>query len=136
MAKHSSEDGRVGGGFGPDTIEGGIRERVLDVIQAIVSEELEAALGAGVSTRVDGRQGYRHGTRARTVTTSLGPTTIEMPRARLHGSGDGPREWRSATIPRYQRRTARVDEAILGTAASRRADVEGCRLAAGGAPGR
>ena len=42
MAKHSSEDGRVGGGFGPDTIEGGIRERVREVIQAIVNEELEA----------------------------------------------------------------------------------------------
>ena len=71
-------------------------------------------MGAGVSTRVEGRQGYRHGTRVRTVTTSLGPTTIEMPRARLHGSEDGTREWRSAMVPRYQRRTARVDEAILG----------------------
>ncbi len=114
MAKHSSEDGRVGGAFGPDSIEGGIRERVREVIQAIVNEELEAALGAAASTRVEGRQGYRHVARARTVTTSLGPTTIQMPRGRLHGMGDEPREWRSATIPRYQRRTARVDEAILG----------------------
>ena len=114
VGKHISEDVRGGGEFGPDSIESGIRERVREVIQTIVNEELEAALGAGVSTRVEGRQGYRHGTRARTVTTSLGPTTIEMPRARLHGSEDGSREWRSATVPRYQRRTARVDEAILG----------------------
>jgi transposase-like protein len=114
VAKHSSQDGRVDREFGPDSIEGGIRERVREVIQTIVNEELEAALGAGVSRRVEGRQGYRHGTRERTVTTSLGPTTIEMPRARLHGSDDGTREWRSATVPRYQRRTARVDEAILG----------------------
>jgi putative transposase len=113
VAKHNSEDVRAGGEFGPDSIESGIRERVRVVIQAIVNQELEAALGAAVSTRVEGRQGYRHGARARTVTTSLGPTTIEMPRARLHG-GDGTREWHSATIPRYQRRTARVDEAILG----------------------
>lgn len=115
MGKHSSEDVAVVGAFGPDSIESGIRERVRVVIQTIVNEELEAALGAGVSTRVAGRQGYRHGARVRTVTTSLGPTTIEMPRARLHGGReDGTREWRSATVPRYQRRTARVDEAILG----------------------
>jgi transposase-like protein len=79
-----------------------------------VNEELEAALGASASKRVEGRQGYRHGTRPRTVTSSLGPTTIQMPRARLHDSDGGSREWRSRTIARYQRRTARVDEAILG----------------------
>ena len=86
MAKHSSEDGRVGGEFGPDSIEGGIRERVREVIQAIVNEELEAALGAAASTRVEGRQGYRHGARARTVTTSLGPTTIQMPQGACTGA--------------------------------------------------
>ncbi len=101
MGKHISEDVRVGVAFGPDSIEGGIRERVREVIQTIVNQELEAALGASPSTRVEGRQGYRHGTRARTVTTSLGPTTIGMPRARLHGDEDGSREWRSVTIPRY-----------------------------------
>jgi hypothetical protein len=53
VAKHSSEDVRVGGEFGPDSIESGIRERVREVIQTIVNEELEAALGAGVSTRVE-----------------------------------------------------------------------------------
>jgi transposase-like protein len=114
VGKHISEDVGADGAFGPDSIERGIREKVREVIQTIVDEELEAALGAGPSTRVEGRQGYRHGTRARTVTTSLGPTTIEMPRARLHSGTDGTHEWRSATVPRYQRRTARVDEAILG----------------------
>jgi transposase-like protein len=114
MGKHISEDVRADEAFGPDSIERGIREKVREVIQTIVNEELEAALGAGPSTRVEGRQGYRHGTRARTVTTSVGPTTIEMPRARLHDGADGPREWHSVTVPRYQRRTARVDEAILG----------------------
>ena len=114
MRKHISESVRAGVAFGPDSIEIGIRGRVREVIQAIVNEELEAALGASASSRTEGRQGYRHGTRARTVTSSLGPTTIEMPRARLHGHGGEAREWRSRTIPRYQRRTARVDEAILG----------------------
>jgi putative transposase len=113
VGKHISESVREGVTFGPDTIETEIRERVREVIQAVVNEELEAALGAGASSRAEGRQGYRHGTRPRTVTSSLGPTTIEMPRARLR-SESGSREWRSNTIPRYQRRTARVDEAILG----------------------
>ena len=59
-----------------------MRERVLDLLEAVIEEELEAALGAQRSARVGAtRQGYRHGTRARTVTTSLGPTTIARPRA-------------------------------------------------------
>jgi transposase-like protein len=36
-----------------------------------------------------------------------------MPRARVHGS-DGTREWRSQLLGRYERRTQRVDEALLG----------------------
>ena len=48
--------------FGPDTIEGTMRARVREMIEAIVQEELEAVLGASKSARVgDMRQGYRHG---------------------------------------------------------------------------
>jgi len=98
-----------------DTIERVMRERVRDTIERIVAEELEAALGAARSARVgEARAGYRHGTRSRTLTTSLGPTTITMPRARLATDDGGMTEWASAAVPRYQRRTARVDEAILG----------------------
>jgi hypothetical protein len=76
---------------------------------------VHVALGAARSARVgDVRAGYRHGTRARTLTTSLGPTTITMPRARRATAAGGTTEWASAAVPRYQRRTARVDEAILG----------------------
>ena len=80
-----------------------------------MEEELEAALGAARSARVgETRQDYRHGTRERTLTTSLGPTTFSMPRARLV-TGDGTSaEWRSQLVPRYQRRSERVDAAILG----------------------
>ena len=60
------------------------------------------------------RVGYRHGKRPRTLTTSLGATTIAMPRARVEGADGRRREWHSRVIPRYQRRTERVDEAILG----------------------
>jgi transposase-like protein len=81
----------------------------------LVDEELDAALGAAKSQRVGvARSGYRHGSRPRQLTTSLGRTTIAMPRARLIDEDGSSREWRSRMIPRYQRRTERVDEAILG----------------------
>jgi len=90
-------------------------ERIRDTIEMVVEQELEAALGAALSARVgETRQGYRHGTRERTLTTSLGPTTIEMPRARVRQADGSTAEWRSHTVRRYQRRTTRVDEAILG----------------------
>ena len=103
------------GGAGKGSLEELMRERIRATIEAIVDEELEAALGAGRSARVGSvRAGYRHGKRERTLSTSLGATTIAMPRARLEGADGKRREWRSRMIPRYQRRTERVDEAILG----------------------
>jgi putative transposase len=97
------------------TLETLIRRRARGLIDAIVEEELEAALGAAESARVGAaRQGYRHGTRDRTLTTSLGPTPFAMPRARVRTAEGATAEWRSELVPRYQRRSERVDEAILG----------------------
>jgi putative transposase len=48
------------------------------------------------------------------LTTSLGPTTFAMPRARLVTAKGRTEEWRSQLVPRYQRRSAQVDEAMLG----------------------
>lgn len=49
-----------------------MRRRIRDTIEELVKEELDAALGAPKSARVgEERHGYRHGTRERTVTTSL-----------------------------------------------------------------
>jgi putative transposase len=102
--------------WGPDTIEAEIRERIRAIIEAIVEEELESTLGAGKSQRVgEGRTGYRHGVRERQLTTSLGKTTIRLPRARLTGADGADSEWHSRVIPRYQRRTERVDGALLGS---------------------
>src|SRR5216684_311287 len=101
--------------FDRDTIERTIRERVRDIIEEIVEAELDAALGAEVSQRVGKqRQGYRHGYRERTLTTSTGPTTFAMPRARLSKRDGGRHEWQSQTVARYERRSRRVDEAIVG----------------------
>ena len=109
-----SKKGLSGEEFGLDSIEQAMRGRIRETIEALVEEELEIALGAARSERVGSRSGYRHGTRSRTVTTSLGPTTFSMPRARLRGADGEEREWRSRTIGRYERRTERVDEALLG----------------------
>ena len=102
-------------GPGKGALEEVMRERIRVTIENIVDEELEAALGAAPSQRVGlVRAGYRHGKRLRTLTTSLGVTMIAMPRARIEDDDGRRREWRSQMIPRYQRRTERVDEAILG----------------------
>lgn len=108
-----SEDSRDAR-YGPDSIEGRMRERIREVIEKLVKEELDEALGAAKSERVEGRRGYRHGSRERTLTTSLGATSFAMPRARISGESGRVREWQSQVVPRYERRTARVDEAILG----------------------
>ena len=74
-------------------LEVAIRQRARWLIDAIVEEELEHALGAAPSVRVGAaRAGYRHGTRGRTLTTSLGPTTFAMPRARVVTSEGGTTE--------------------------------------------
>ena len=114
-----SNDSRAGvAGEAPrvdgDSIELRMRERIRVTIEEIVEEELATALGAGRSSRVEERRGYRHGTRERTLTTTLGPATFEMPRARVVAADGARKEWRSETVRRYERRTARLDEAILG----------------------
>jgi putative transposase len=108
--------GEEGFEWGADTIEAEIRERIRGMIEAVVEQELEASLGAGKSQRVGaGRIGYRHGARERQLSTSLGKTTIMLPRARLKDADGAESEWHSRIIPRYQRRTERVDAALLGT---------------------
>ena len=76
-------------------------------------------IGGGAGSGVFGARG--HGApwlsawdRERTLTTSLGPTTFAMPRARVRTADGATAEWRSELVPRYQRRSERVDEAILG----------------------
>jgi len=101
--------------FGPDTIEQYMREQIREKLEKLIEEEVLLAMGAGRYERVgEERRGYLHGKRRRTLTTSLGPTTLEMPRARLKAGTGETTEWSSRIVPRYQRRTGRIDEAILG----------------------
>jgi putative transposase len=115
------------GGQGEGALQELMRERIRAAIETIVDEELEAALGAARSQRVGPvRVGYRHGKRLRTLTNSLGATTNALPRARVEEADGRRREWRSRIIPRYQRRTERVDEAILGVHLSGTSIPAGC----------
>jgi hypothetical protein len=76
--------------------------------------ELEAALGARVSQRVGEEwNGCRHGHRERTLTTSLGATTISMPRARLNGADGSSAEWHSETVRRYERKWQKRCAAVV-----------------------
>jgi transposase-like protein len=71
--------------FSRDSIEQAMRLRIRDTIEDLVKEELDAALGAPKSARVgEQRQGYCHGLRERTLTTSLGPATFAMPLTARH----------------------------------------------------
>ena len=79
-----------------------------------MEQELEAALGRGRYERAGGPVGHRHGHRRRQLTGSFGPVELTVPRARLRAEDGGSREWRSAVLPRYARRTRQLEALIAG----------------------
>ena len=91
-----------------------IRGRIRESIEDILWEELAIALGAAKSERTGKRKGYRNGKGERRLVTELGPLTITVPRGRIQTEDGKETEWRSPLLPRYMRRTERVNEAILG----------------------
>ena len=91
----------------------GWRRQVRETISELLQEELEAALGVGRHERSESRRGHRHGGERRLVSTEVGPATIEVPRGRLFTEDGTTTEWQSKVLPRYQRRTKRVEETIL-----------------------
>ncbi len=98
-----------------DPIEDGVRGRVRAFIEAILEEELEAALGRARYERTDeGPRGWRNGHRERQVIGTFGPETVRVPRARLMREEGGTAEWRSKGLRRYQRLTKRAEALIAG----------------------
>ena len=117
-------------------IEAGIRGRIRGFIEALIEQELAAALGrqryqrrpgvtAGTGAPADTAgagdaadpppaAGHRHGRRTRRLVGSFGAVELAVPRARLQGEGGATREWRSAVLPRYARRTRQVEALIAG----------------------
>ena len=91
-----------------------LRRRVLEAVHTVLEEELSEALGTGRYERSDERRGYRNGHETRRITTPMGTQELEVPRGRIVEEDGRTREFRSEVVPRYQRRTQEVDEAILG----------------------
>jgi putative transposase len=122
-----------------DPIEAGIRGQIRGFIEELIEQELVAALGrqryqrraaamvgtggpaattpaAGDAESAPPVVGHRHGRRTRRLVGSFGAVEIAVPRARLEGEGGAgaAREWRSAVLPRYARRTRQVAALIAG----------------------
>jgi transposase-like protein len=91
-----------------------LQRRVLEAVQMVLEEELTEVLGSGRYERSEARRGYRNGHETRRITTQVGTRELAVPRGRIVGEDGGAREFRSEILPRYQRRTREVDEAILG----------------------
>jgi len=97
-----------------ETLECAIRERVRELVECILEEELKEAVGAQRGERVAGRHGYRHGSKARSLTLRSGKVGLRVPRARLVEEDGEEREWRSQLVPRYRRSTPEVEQALVG----------------------
>jgi len=95
-------------------LEAAIRERVREIIEMVLEEEVEAALGARRSQRVAERCGYRHGRKPRRLTLRTGAVSLRVPRGRLIRPDGGEREWHSQLVPRYRRSSQEVEQSVLG----------------------
>ena len=96
-----------------DPLEDGVRQRVRCFIEAILEEELEAALGRGRYERAcDGARGHRNGHRERQVIGTFGAETVKVPRARLVDDAGQASEWRPEALRRYQRLTKKAEALI------------------------
>jgi transposase-like protein len=106
-----------------DPIEDGIRRRVRGFIETMLEEELDVALSRprygrrktpGDAATAATLAGCLHGHRKRTLTGTFGKTEIAVPRARIMGEDGKTREWKSQSLPAYQRRTKAAEALIAG----------------------
>jgi len=80
--------------FGRDRLTEALRDKVREMIMTLAEAELAEVLAARSYERSEDRRGYRNGKRQRSISTGLGATVIEMPRARI-SEGSGEKEWGS-----------------------------------------
>lgn len=113
MGKSTQCLGSMEGLLGPDRLSEALRGKVREMILSLAEAELSEVLAALPYERKGERRGYRNGKRERWLSTGLGATVIELPRARLT-EGEQDKEWQSRLIERYQRRSRSVDSALLG----------------------
>jgi hypothetical protein len=80
-------------------LEDALRGEIREIIETVLQEELSASLGAETYERVASRCGHRNGSRPRTVTTSLGPTRIAVPRGLVVRPDGTTAEWQARVSP-------------------------------------
>jgi putative transposase len=97
-----------------DPLEEAVRGQVRWLIEPLLEEELEAALGRGRYQRGARSRGRRHGHRPRQLVTRFGPLSLSVPRARLVDEAGEP-EWKSAVLPAYKRLSRRAEALIAET---------------------
>ena len=97
-----------------DLLRESLRSRIREVIEELLQAELAEVLGAVRHERTDDRAGYRNGSYERRLVTEAGPTAVTVPRARIEDEDGKTREHQSEILPRYERRSRRVNEAIIG----------------------
>ena len=108
-----------------DPIEMGVRARVRSFIEELIAAELDEALsrprygrtarsGAEAGEVAPSLSGHRHGRRSRTLMGTFGRVEVKVPRARLTAADGKTSEWKSKTLPAYQRRTRAADALIAG----------------------
>jgi transposase-like protein len=113
MADRTAVALQLTGILGPDLLTQGIRGKLQELVQVLLEGEVEEALEAAKYARVEGRSGYRNGTKPRTVHTSLGSVDVQAPRARLFKATGSEEEWQSQMLPRFERRSRSLDETLL-----------------------
>jgi transposase-like protein len=90
-----------------------LHTRITEAVTRVIEEELTDLIGTARYARGE-RRGYRNGHVRRTITTESGERELSIPRGRVVGENGQVQEFRSEILPRYARRTRKVDEAILG----------------------
>ena len=81
--------------FGRGRLSEALRGKVREMIMALAEAELTEVLAAGSYERSEGRRGYRNGKRQSSISTGLGATVIELPRARIGDRRLSRSRWRS-----------------------------------------
>jgi putative transposase len=108
-----------------DPIEAVLRDRVRELLEAMLEAELDetlarvryarrAKLPSDDSQAAPVVTGQRHGHRPRSLLGTFGKVEIAVPRARLDTPDGGTTEWRSGALRAYQRRTITADGLITG----------------------
>jgi putative transposase len=89
-----------------------VHDQIRRAIEELIEDELAVVLGALKYQRSEERQGYRNGTRQRTLAVHTGPVRMQVPRGIVVDERGREREWSSRLLPRYQRRLPEINEAI------------------------